>query len=1049
MIKHLLPLIFFSGLGYSLNAQSLKTEAMQNGGTQKKLYILKKSYGQASLDEVNYRISGLVAEKAYGFVDEYVTIGTSQTITGAKIFTAHASFKKGLFYGIENNSYLPAGTDPNYTRFAVVYDPATNSEVTGFFPTILNLNDLSLSLLLYNGTPRNTLKRAKGTIANPVNLGAGDEVGRFHFDAYQADGGDISAEGGFAHAGVITTSIQNKSAEGTFGSRMAFNVRKTGTSGVFGVSPLFEINADGYAKAVEKFRIGVVSAGTTGNNVLVRDAGSGEVKERSVSDLLSEGNYLTQPETDPLFSASPAQGITASNISNWNAASGWGNHTGLYRPLNYVPSWTEVTNKPNTLAGYGITDAFSLPSLNSGSVLFSTGVGIDQNNSNLYWNNINKFLGIGTNSPIAPLHVSDGAGISSTFNNILTPSTLGSLLSKNTPAMGTILSSTNTSGDRGVYSIIRSRGTTESPLAVQHNDQLGSFLAGGHDGTGVNFGGGLFFYADGIPSPGNTPTGLSLMTGPNSSLRKERLSIKSNGFVGIGTNNPQALFHVSDGNNLSSSLGSLSNSRFLASGNGGTDFYLFSAGNNYYERGVYGMARARGTVSSPLAVQKDDMLGSFLSGGFDGAQNNYGAGIIFYADDAPTAGKTPSRLSFVTGNNGTDRKENLIVKSNGNVLIGATTDDPLYKLQITGNTKSTGDIVLSKAGTPKIILENTSEVIKASMSLFGNNTLSRVMFRPETVNKVSGVYISPNGAANISGANSMLSLFSNDFAQDPANNSLMQIQMGAGVAGINMRNGANGVLEPFNILANDSKLFTFSPTGNLGIGTSNPGAQLEINAINQVVLKGVNKTIGSTTGGGIIVGNDPGNATLNNDRIGYLVFTGAHNSSGTLTNSTAITSKATENWSASASGSKIAFETTANGTNSRVERLVINHDGKVGVGTGTATLNDALTVNGNILTKGIKVNPEYVPDYVFKPQYKLRSLAEVESFVKANSHLPEVPSEVEVKKNGVELGEMSMTLLKKIEELTLYMIEKDKQLEKANQRIEELAQKIESLQPKK
>ena len=148
-------------------------------------------------------------------------------------------------------------------------------------------------------------------------------------------------------------------------------------------------------------------------------------------------------------------------------------------------------------------------------------------------------------------------------------------------------------------------------------------------------------------------------------------------------------------------------------------------------------------------------------------------------------------------------------------------------------------------------------------------------------------------------------------------------------------------------------------------------------------------------------------------------------------------------------------------------KVIFASSSKIGIGTGSATLTEALNVNGQILTKGVKVNPEAFPDYVFKPQYKLPSLKDVESFVKENSHLPEVPSEAEVKKNGLELGEMSVILLKKVEELTLYMIEKDKQiekanqkieelsieknrqLEKANQRIEELSQKIDKLQSKK
>lgn len=70
--------------------------------------------------------------------------------------------------------------------------------------------------------------------------------------------------------------------------------------------------------------------------------------------------YLTSyTETDPLFTASPANGISATNITNWNTAYGWGNHSGLYRPVSWVPAWTDITGKPTTLAGYGITDAMS------------------------------------------------------------------------------------------------------------------------------------------------------------------------------------------------------------------------------------------------------------------------------------------------------------------------------------------------------------------------------------------------------------------------------------------------------------------------------------------------------------------------------------------------------------------------------------------------------------------------------------------------------------------------------------------------------------------
>ena len=66
--------------------------------------------------------------------------------------------------------------------------------------------------------------------------------------------------------------------------------------------------------------------------------------------------------TDGMSTSHVANGITSNLIANWNTAFSWGNHAGLYRPNSYVPSWSEITNKPTTLAGYGITDAVNTTS---------------------------------------------------------------------------------------------------------------------------------------------------------------------------------------------------------------------------------------------------------------------------------------------------------------------------------------------------------------------------------------------------------------------------------------------------------------------------------------------------------------------------------------------------------------------------------------------------------------------------------------------------------------------------------------------------------------
>ena len=81
--------------------------------------------------------------------------------------------------------------------------------------------------------------------------------------------------------------------------------------------------------------------------------------------------------------------------------------------------------------------------------------------------------------------------------------------------------------------------------------------------------------------------------------------------------------------------------------------------------------------------------------------------------------------------------------------------------------------------------------------------------------------------------------------------------------------------------------------------------------------------------------------------------------------------------------------------------------------------------DGKFTTEEVRVEVVNPPDFVFASDYNLMPLAETEAYIKANHHLPEVPSAAEMETNGVELGKMNMLLLQKIEELTLLMIEQN------------------------
>ncbi|MBK1442516.1 hypothetical protein JHJ32_21130 [Parapedobacter sp. ISTM3] len=100
------------------------------------------------------------------------------------------------------------------------------------------------------------------------------------------------------------------------------------------------------------------------------------------------------------------------------------------------------------------------------------------------------------------------------------------------------------------------------------------------------------------------------------------------------------------------------------------------------------------------------------------------------------------------------------------------------------------------------------------------------------------------------------------------------------------------------------------------------------------------------------------------------------------------------------------------------------------VGIGTRTPQAKLAVDGNILAKEVKVKTDItVPDYVFEEGYELPTLSEIAAYVKQHKHLPEIPSARDIENDGLNLAEMNLLLLKKVEELTLHLIEKDLMLD--------------------
>ena len=144
------------------------------------------------------------------------------------------------------------------------------------------------------------------------------------------------------------------------------------------------------------------------------------------------------------------------------------------------------------------------------------------------------------------------------------------------------------------------------------------------------------------------------------------------------------------------------------------------------------------------------------------------------------------------------------------------------------------------------------------------------------------------------------------------------------------------------------------------------------------------------------------------------------------------------------SPSSSIFFKTSNTNGGATVRMKITGNGNVGIGT---TSPDAkLTVKGDIHAEQVKVDLDVpAPDYVFKEGYDLKSLQEIQDYIKEHGHLPNIPSAKEMEEDGIELGGMNMKLLEKIEELTLYTIHQEEKLTEKEMQVMILGEELKAL----
>lgn len=215
-------------------------------------------------------------------------------------------------------------------------------------------------------------------------------------------------------------------------------------------------------------------------------------------------------------------------------------------------------------------------------------------------------------------------------------------------------------------------------------------------------------------------------------------------------------------------------------------------------------------------------------------------------------------------------------------------------------------------------------------------------------------------------------------------------------------------------------LMYISNNGNVGIGTNNPDVKLQINGsakatniIATASLQANSLTIAGTITCNLLAGTSPKAVIVNaNGTLSSVQYSAFQDHLGNH--------MATQN--INLNGKKII-----NGT-SDLGGIFVASNGNVRIGQGTAIPSKALEVNGGIRSKEVIVEVSNWSDFVFEKDYPLLSLSETERFIRQNGHLPNVPSAKTVQDNGVSLGEMNALLLQKIEELTLHLIELEKQI---------------------
>jgi hypothetical protein len=355
------------------------------------------------------------------------------------------------------------------------------------------------------------------------------------------------------------------------------------------------------------------------------------------------------------------------------------------------------------------------------------------------------------------------------------------------------------------------------------------------------------------------------------------------------------------------------------------------------------------------------------------------------------------------------------VSAAGNFVFGAANDDNGNKLQITGNTWASGKLQVGTSSyndqapyTPEIWDTYNTRFNGGNVSIFAPGDQS-------TGNSYQLNFYAryhDGGRGDITSKSSYIKGTVTTYRESEP-----QPWEGRGTL---VLGSTNTTYMPATGFTDVPAMYLYN--GKVGVGVSVPESQLHTN--------------GTVRFAGLTNDNAKDRVVVS-DANGNLSYREASTLGGSSTAGWSLTGNNDANAKLGTIGSNDLPIITGN-----VEQMRIGANGNVGIGTTAISGNYKLSVEGTIRTRKVRVDPGTWADYVFESDYKLRPLKEVEQYIQQEKHLPEVPSAAEVKKEGLDLGDNQAVLLKKIEELTLYVIQQQKQLEAQQQKIENLEKKV-------